>query len=360
MKLFKLLLITSIVISEHLNANEITFQKGTHVTIANMDNIAATSVPYAVARNNIIESGDSGVQSFLETSDKKLWALSRSNKIHLSDMESEDHLGSWPFGASDPCENSTNPDCAYPWWVGRWGEDEVLEPEIRGNYQPGEMGWDQGLDTDDTIMGCMGRAPLRYGDIEGDNKKELAIFLLNGYSLDFVIFSPEKNKNIFTSKLEFNDALKHEAIFVADGSNDYMLPDESLPYYQYWSRSGYDTGSGSGLSQAFRGFAKLYVGHFESAQSNDILVWRKAYKSRLLTDSVKGFEKTGDNYIHYKLINGEYKKQPTEQAVVKGWLADKNLTWQKGYPSKSECPGQEGQLIPEMHDPLLNDPDVLK
>ncbi len=92
----------------------------------------------------------------------------------------------------------------------------------------------------------------------------------------------------------------------------------------------------------------------------DILVWRKVYKSNLLKDPIAGFAKLSDTYIHHKLINGEYKKQPTEQSVIKGWLEAKNLTWQKGYPSKSECPGQEGKLIPEMHDPLLNDPDMLK
>ena len=47
------------------------------------------------------------------------------------------------------------------------------------------------------------------------------------------------------------------------------------------------------------------------------------------------------------------------QQNVNGWLAAKQLSWQQGFPSRSECPGQEGQLIPELHDPLLNDPDVL-
>jgi hypothetical protein len=51
-----------------------------------------------------------------------------------------------------------------------------------------------------------------------------------------------------------------------------------------------------------------------------------------------------------------FKEQP-----VKGWLTSNNLTWwKKGYPSKSECAGQEGQFIPEMHDPLLNDPEVMQ
>lgn len=84
------------------------------------------------------------------------------------------------------------------------------------------------------------------------------------------------------------------------------------------------------------------------------------YRSNLIKEPVAGFTKLSDVYVHYKLTDGEYKKQTTEQRVIKGWLDAKNLTWQKGYPSKSECPGKEGQLIPEMHDPLLNDPDVLK
>ena len=40
--------------------------------------------------------------------------------------------------------------------------------------------------------------------------------------------------------------------------------------------------------------------------------------------------------------------------------ASKVQQWQKGYPTLSEYPGEEGQPIPEMHDPLLNDPEVLQ
>ncbi|HEX6549060.1 MAG TPA: hypothetical protein VF117_00115, partial [Gammaproteobacteria bacterium] len=65
-------------------------------------------------------------------------------------------------------------------------------------------------------------------------------------------------------------------------------------------------------------------------------------------------------YLFYSLENGVYTKQSTDQAAIKGWLAAKSLTWQKGYPQTSECAGQTGQPIPEMVDPLLNDPDVLK
>ncbi|QEI14211.1 hypothetical protein FY115_12100 [Cellvibrio japonicus] len=294
--------------------------------------------------------------------DGSIWyRLYDDMKIFSVNVSAKQYLGSWKLGVTDPCEAEDAPEnCFTPWWTGRWGPDETLEKDIIDRYALGEMGWDQGRETDDSIMGCMGRVPLRYGDIEGDGKKELAMFMLNGYSLDFLIFSPEKHKNIFTSKLGFNDVVKHETIFAEDGAMDHLLPPKELPYYQYWSRSGADTDSPFSMSQGYRSFGKLYVGHFESAQSQDILVWRKVYKSHLLADTVKGFEKISDTYVHYKLVNGEYQKQGTEQSVVRGWLEAKNLTWQKGYPSKSECPGQVGQLIPEMHDPLLNDPDVLK
>ncbi|HQQ74666.1 MAG TPA: hypothetical protein PK031_05900, partial [Pseudomonadales bacterium] len=114
------------------------------------------------------------------------------------------------------------------------------------------------------------------------------------------------------------------------------------------------------IFSAWRSLGKVYVGNFYGENSGDIVLWRKLYESRLNSDSVKGFIKKGDLLVHYKLINGEYKKQSTDQSAIKSWLTAKQLTWSKGYPNKSECAGQEGQLIPEMHDPQLNDPDVMQ
>lgn len=105
----------------------------------------------------------------------------------------------------------------------------------------------------------------------------------------------------------------------------------------------------------------MYVGHFQDKSSYDILVWRKLYHSRLNSDSIKGFQHDADLMIHYQRAeNGEYLPQDTSPETIQNWLGSNNLTWQKGFPSKSECAGEEGKLIPEMHDVLLNDPDVLK
>ena len=86
----------------------------------------------------------------------------------------------------------------------------------------------------------------------------------------------------------------------------------------------------------------------------NIILWRKYFESLKQGDAKKD-----ELFVHYSLVDGEYKKQPTAAETIKGWLAAKQLSWQQGFPSRSECPGQEGQLIPELHDPLLNDPDVL-
>ncbi|AJQ92856.1 hypothetical protein [Gynuella sunshinyii] len=113
-------------------------------------------------------------------------------------------------------------------------------------------------------------------------------------------------------------------------------------------------------SQGYRSIAKLYVNDFDKDGHSDILVWRKMYESRLVGELLSGFKLNSQLYGHYALIDGEYHLQQTDEATIQGWLSANELTWQKGYPSSSECQGHEGELIPEMHDPLLNDPDVLK
>lgn len=201
-------------------------------------------------------------------------------------------------------------------------------------------------------VGCYENSPLRYGDLEGDDQKELVLLI----GKNVIVFSPQLKKVTFSMHYQMDDEMSEST--AADLEIAHNKPTDP----QYLANSTEDAiriGKG-GLFGAWRSFTKMFVGHLSSETANDILVWRKLYQSRLVQDSISGFDKKGDVFVHYKLIDGEYKKQSTEQEIIKGWLADKNLTWQKGYPSKSECPGQEDQLIPEMHDPLLNDPDVLK
>lgn len=135
--------------------------------------------------------------------------------------------------------------------------------------------------------------------------------------------------------------------------------DNDIPQYQMGFNPDYID-----ALPGLRGYAKLYVGDFDKNGQSDILVWRKLYDSNMQNNPVKGFHKLKDSFYHYEKSTaagstGEYLPQETDPGTIQSWLATNTLTWQQGYPSKSECEGEEGQLIPEMHDPLLNDPDVL-
>ena len=207
-------------------------------------------------------------------------------------------------------------------------------------------------------LGCLWDAPLRYGDIEQDATKELVLLL--GYDatdkinrqLDIIIFSPQQQKVIFSSRLAREDI----GPLVTEAYPNYIRQDNPghLP-----KTGSSDTSGGIG-NAAIRVYSKLYTGDFNKNDKPDILVWRKRYYSKTIEDPVPGYAIRKELLTHYELDNGMYTAQPTGEVTIKEWLTTNNLTWQKGYPSQSECPGQENQLIPEMHDPLLNDADVLK
>lgn len=208
-------------------------------------------------------------------------------------------------------------------------------------------------------LGCLRDIPLRYGDVTGDGKPELVLLLGNndtgqGYAdtrLDFVVFSLQSHTVIFSARLgreatggpiaDFDPAYKQKPNYAA------------LP--QTIDVNGADEGAAG-----MRYYAKLYFGDFDGNGKPDIIAWRKRYDSRLVNDPVQGYKLTAELLTLYELDNGVYKAQSTDETTIKGWLAAKSLTWQKGYPQTSECAGQTGQPIPEMVDPLLNDPDVLK
>jgi hypothetical protein len=195
-------------------------------------------------------------------------------------------------------------------------------------------------------VGCLGEKPLRYGDVDDNGTKEIVLYLSRfNYKSDWVIFSPEKEKIIFSMRWQIKDYYEGKA----DGYGKW-------PIMQYPSEEDQRGSSNTG----FQVYAKAFLGDFNKDKIPDILVWRKRFESLATGVSKKGFELKGEHFEHYSLVDGEYQPQVTIPLQIKDWLADAELTWSKGYPSKSECEGQEGQLIPEMHDPLLNDPEVLK
>jgi hypothetical protein len=209
----------------------------------------------------------------------------------------------------------------------------------------------------DNSLGCFGNHPLRYGDLDGDTTDEIVLFL----GEDIVMFSPEQEAITFSQNLNVADWMSKEetSLWIIDFGKAGPLDDQH-PQYQS-SIVAFTSANYQSVQPAYRGYGKLYFGDFNSDGKRDIIVWRKIYESLLRGDSKEGFALKEDTYLHYeKPTSGIYELIGTPVDSVSNWLASRGLTWQKGYPSKSECEGQEGQLIPEMHDPLLNDPDVLK
>ncbi|MEJ2046265.1 MAG: hypothetical protein P8X74_21395, partial [Reinekea sp.] len=243
----------------------------------------------------------------------------------------------------------------------RWNY-EPIEQTVLDEYQRYEQKYNElplGLGVD-YPLGCYRNTPLRYGDIEQDGELELVLIVGN----DLIVFSPERQKTVFQTNLSLNTWMSAERTVqyfdfhtiashqVPPQYQQYIDPDNKFP------------------TRALRGYAKLYQGDFDQDGNSDLLVWRKLYRSNW-TGEQAGFSLTSDTYYHYERdldaqaesesgVTGEYLPQETTEEDIKSWLSENNLIWSKGYPSLSECAGEGGKLIPEMHDPLLNDPDVLQ
>lgn len=262
------------------------------------------------------------------------YRLYRNLSIGSGNIATGDYLGNWPLI--------------------RW-EHEFIEPDIEESYLDGYFPSPYSRDyIDDSdrlthLMGCMQRTPLRYGDVTGDGQAELVVLLADQVSTDINVFSPHLQRTIFSAKLNFTDSVPRSSL--SYDSRVEFVGDQFLSW-----RSA----QGANLDAARRAYAKLYAGDFDENGQPDMIVWRKQYHTRRTDDAVEGFELKEQAWLHYTLIDGEYQPVETDEVTIQGWLAANNLTWSQGYPRVSECGGEEGQLIPEMHDPLLNDPDVMQ
>ena len=229
--------------------------------------------------------------------------------------------------------------------------DHPIEPEVLKRYEQVRQAFSTLRPGPSHPLGCLKNTPLRYGDIEDDGTNELVIFVGN----ELLVFSPDAKKVIFSLNVRVDDWMTEEETKAHFEYYPPGLDNAYIPHYQSAANMDF-----SSELPGYRGYGKLYVGDYDKNGNADIIVWRKLYISRMRTEE-KGFKKVRDSLYHFeKTSTGECKQQITTDVVIENWLRDNELTWQKGFPSFSECEGEEGQLIPEMHDPLLNDPDVLK
>jgi hypothetical protein len=189
--------------------------------------------------------------------------------------------------------------------------------------------------------GCLGDSPLNYGDIENDGVNELVIYL-NGY---MTIFSPSYGRTVFSVNIKEIDQVTSEQRVAYEGAVIH-------PEAQYLSTLAYD--NGYPITPSVLVYAKIFEGDFDKDGNPDILVWEKGYRSNRGDDPQIGFKLEETEKFHFERdlsaqaaspagITGEYLPQDTPEADIQKWLVDSNLPWSKGYPSKSECPGEEEQ-----------------
>ena len=272
-----------------------------------------------------------------ETAGHYYW-LFRTMSIGYFDANQAKNVGGWPLT--------------------RW-PSEYIEEEIIVRYANSDIAYaERPLALSRTSIGCLVNSPLRYGDINASGDAELVLLMGN----DLVVFSPSGQRVIFMANLAIYDWLIAAAVedFYTDEAGNFRASETSPQHPSTIAISNARHGAPPQQLPGYRGHAKLYFGDFDGNDKHDILVWRKLYISRLRNDETPGFRFLKNTYLHYQLNNGEYQLQDTEPTTINTWLTAEQLAWQKGYPSESECPGQEGQLIPEMHDPFLNDPEVLQ
>jgi hypothetical protein len=242
-------------------------------------------------------------------------------------------------------------------WVVEKPESLQIGPQVvMGSY------WNF-VDTDKK-NGCLSTTPLRYGDI-GSGDENLVLTLQNGR---FILFSPDLGKSVFEFNYVNADELGESA---QPRLSSAAIAENELGMLEYgykklgdeapqWVAASGGNQSVMRILPAWRSFAKLYEGDINGDGTHNLLVWRKLYQSLQNSDDRSGFQLAAQNFISYKYTSLGYQIEDISTATIESWLTAQNQTWQSGYPSQSECAGEEGQLIPEMHDPLLNDPDVLR
>jgi len=357
MNRMNVVLIGSCILLASLVNAQTQLDKGTTVTDENIHNLAATSLPYAAAfcgwalpcpANTTIplafvEAGSQGTYYALKES---------SNRLVYFNVLTEQFNPGWLVQSYQNHVFLGGEDAAAAAIIASaYGDEYTSSPPLTViDDRQSEYALSRG--SEKQTLGCLENNPLRYGDINNDQSPEIVTLM----GKNVVISSPQLQKVIFGAHYYLADEVTGEN---SDLINR-LLPHNNPGDPQYLADSSFEIIERKSPFPAWRSLSKLYFGDFDNDQAQDIVLWRKLYQSAAVGSGITGFEKLGDVFVHYKIVSGEYKLQTTASDTVKSWLTSSQLTWQQGYPSLSECVGQEGQLIPELHDPLLNDPEILQ
>lgn len=334
----KLISAVLIILSVNIQA-EISLLPGTNVAESIVDDATLANRRFSAEMASLIPGNKALMKAFTNLGSGNIYySLYSDMQIRKFDVATKQYLGHWPLSRwtylIPPNEISKNITNYYK----------------KINYRDAVY-----YSSSDAAAGCLSNVPLRYGDIDTDTQSELVLFL-NG---ELIVFSPERQRTVFAMFWQADD-------WKRDSDKYNNKPSEDGPVFQFASAQ---LGVNGVIDKAMRSYSKLFIGDVDGDAHKDFVVWQKVYQSNT-ADEAPGFKLVRQSFTHYERdlsaqaklpagVTGEYLPQTTATATIQTWLADSNQTWLTGYPSISECAGQAGQRIPEMHDPLLNDPEVL-
>jgi len=274
------------------------------------------------------------IVSYIETSSSPVtYVLDRSLVLAGINVSNENITGPWPLA---PWQNHLFLFGEYP-----AAQERLLGAQ--GKEVPASQPMLSAISGREPIysgpgnIGCYNQSPLRYGDIDNDNQSELVLFLNN----NVVFFSPQSGQVTFSYHFWLNDELDADSlIYEADSTFMTRIRPSDPIYFAY---SGFNV-LVDDIYPARRSLTKLYVDDFVEEGRHDIILWRKLYESNARSVAEGGYLLIGNYYAHYvKQADGTYAPADTEQSQLQNLLATNNLTWPEGYPSQSECVGEEGR-----------------
>jgi hypothetical protein len=310
--------------------------QGQMINAKNENTLYYLSLPYAIARQGQRAVDSESLVVGFSKIDDRVYSVSDKLQVVSTRIEGRLVISTWPATRWE-YEFNEDTDIFYT-------NADLSGSELTKHYN-------QFISENQNDLGCLVNTPLRYGKISqsSDSDVVLTIGTLDTQA-DLIVFSPTYERIVFSLRYAEQNSAKAEAV---------------APF-QYIQTTNYHA-----EQQAYRTYGKVYEGDFDQDGHADLITWRKIFYSHETDSTELGFFAGGEILTHYERdlevqaaspagITGEYLPQDTPEADIQNFLAENNLTWSKGYPSKSECAGEEGQLIPEMHDPLLNDPEVLE
>ncbi|WP_082378975.1 hypothetical protein, partial [Marinagarivorans algicola] len=233
--------------------------------------------------------------AWLNIPETPVWyELSENLNFYKVDINTDSYIGAFPIDSFSESTFLVAEEIAAA---------EKLSHAVGESYPEISNANDLNIDSDPSYYfsskvennyGCIQANPLRYEVI---NDEGLLVLLMAD---QMILFSASADTVIFSSILFTSDQV--DPVYAAGETLIKGVDGEP----QYIADSGFDKLVRE-VMPARKSFAKHYFGSFSGANNKDVLIWRKAYESKLRSDTSLGFELQAQKLLHYLFVNGVYK-----------------------------------------------------